>query len=142
MDTRRAILVALCLFAGLSLACGQIGATTPELPASTPLPTFTPMPQAPTATWVPTWTPTTKAKPTEEVRMATIALTATRRPQPTATPVPGAVGGVCRCDSDRYNCGDFSGHDAAQACYNLCLSLGKGDVHKLDRDGDGKVCEN
>jgi hypothetical protein len=29
----------------------------------------------------------------------------------------------------------------AQSCYALCKSLGKGDIHRLDEDGDGQVCK-
>lgn len=49
---------------------------------------------------------------------------------------------VCSCSGDTLNCGDFSGHSSAQACYNYCVSIGKGDIHRLDRDGDGSACEN
>ena len=44
---------------------------------------------------------------------------------------------VCDCSYNRYNCNDFSGHDAAQACYDYCISLGKGDIHKMDADKNG-----
>lgn len=42
------------------------------------------------------------------------------------------------CSYNAYNCGDFSTHDEAQAVFEAC---GSGDVHKLDRDNDGKACE-
>ena len=42
---------------------------------------------------------------------------------------------------NRYHCKDFSGHDAAQACYDYCISLGKGDIHQLDGDKNGIACE-
>jgi len=50
-------------------------------------------------------------------------------------------GAVCDCSSNRYDCNDFSGHTAAQACYEYCISLGKGDIHKLNSDKDGLACE-
>jgi len=50
-------------------------------------------------------------------------------------------GAVCDCSSNKYNCKDFSGHDAAQACYEYCISLGKGDIHQLDGDKNGIACE-
>ena len=52
-----------------------------------------------------------------------------------------SAGAVCDCSYNRYDCKDFSGHTAAQACYEYCISLGKGDVHKLDSDKDGLACE-
>jgi hypothetical protein len=48
---------------------------------------------------------------------------------------------VCSCSGDTLNCGDFSSTSRAQACYDYCISLGRGDVHRLDRDGDGLACE-
>lgn len=50
---------------------------------------------------------------------------------------------VCDCSSDIYNAKDFplSNGCGCQECFDYCKSLGKGDVHKLDRDKDGKVCE-
>lgn len=52
-------------------------------------------------------------------------------------------GAVCDCSANIYNCPDFGGNQsAAQACYNYCVSLGEGDIHRLDgNDGDGIVCE-
>ena len=50
---------------------------------------------------------------------------------------------ICDCSKDAYNCGDFplSNGASANECYNYCKSIGKGDVHKLDKDKDGVVCE-
>jgi len=50
-------------------------------------------------------------------------------------------GVVCDCSYNRYNCKDFSWHAAAQACYDYCISLGKGDIHQLDGDKNGIACE-
>ncbi|MCB0163075.1 MAG: SH3 domain-containing protein [Anaerolineae bacterium] len=47
----------------------------------------------------------------------------------------------CLCDGDYYNCGDFGSSGSAQQCFNYCVSSGHGDVHNLDRDSDGSVCE-
>lgn len=58
-------------------------------------------------------------------------------PQPTAP-----SGAVCACHADTYNCGDFSTQAQAQACYNYCVSLGRGDIHRLDGDGNGRACES
>jgi len=49
--------------------------------------------------------------------------------------------GNCRCDSNIYNCVDFSTQAEAQALFECCGGTSN-DVHKLDRDGDGKVCES
>jgi len=43
------------------------------------------------------------------------------------------------CDSNFYNCGDFSTHDEAQAVYDEC---GSDDIHRLDGDNDGLACES
>ena len=42
------------------------------------------------------------------------------------------------CSSDVYNCGDFTTQAEAQEVYDYC---GPEDVHNLDNDGDGVVCE-
>jgi len=44
------------------------------------------------------------------------------------------------CSSDSYNCGDFSSQEEAQEVYDSCYA-DYGDVHNLDNDGDGVVCE-
>lgn len=43
------------------------------------------------------------------------------------------------CSSDVYNCGDFTTQAQAQAVFDYC---GPEDVHNLDNDGDGEVCES
>lgn len=48
----------------------------------------------------------------------------------------------CSCSGNLYNCADFSSHASAQACYNYCISIGRGDIHKLDGDNDGSACES
>ena len=55
------------------------------------------------------------------------------------TPVPSPT--PCDCSRNRYNCADFGTHAEAQACYEHCKSLGRGDIHRLDRDNDGIACE-
>lgn len=42
------------------------------------------------------------------------------------------------CSSDVYNCADFDTQAEAQEVFDLC---GPEDVHGLDNDGDGVVCE-
>lgn len=51
-------------------------------------------------------------------------------------------GPPCECSGDLYKCDDFGGHQAAQTCFNYCISIGAGDIHRLDNDNDGTVCEN
>lgn len=92
----------------------------------------------------PTPIPTAPPTPTISPRETPLP-TATNTPQPTATPQPAATNtpqpGVCACSGDLYNCSDFSTQAGAQACFNHCLSVGAGDIHKLDRDNNGVACE-
>lgn len=60
--------------------------------------------------------------------------------EPTAPAVP--AGPVCDCSGDNYDCADFVGHFDAQACFDYCLSVGAGDIHRLDRDNDLSICED
>ena len=41
------------------------------------------------------------------------------------------------CSFDKYNCDDFATQKLAQEVFEKCEK----DVHKLDRDKDGKACE-
>lgn len=43
------------------------------------------------------------------------------------------------CSEDTYNCGDFTTQAEAQNVFDVC---GPEDVHGLDNDGDGVVCES
>ena len=43
------------------------------------------------------------------------------------------------CSSNVYNCGDFTTQAEAQEAFDYC---GPEDVHGLDNDGDGVVCES
>lgn len=45
------------------------------------------------------------------------------------------------CSDDVYNCGDFITKARAQETYDYCIEQGAGDIHRLDSDGDGVVCE-
>ena len=64
----------------------------------------------------------------------------TRPPEPPA-PTPPPEPGPCSCAGNLYNCADFATQAAAQACYEYCISLGRGDIHRLDGDNDGVACE-
>jgi len=57
-------------------------------------------------------------------------------------PTPSPTNGPCDCSGDIYDCSDFSTHAEAQACYEYCKSLGRGDVHRLDGNNDGIACES
>ena len=46
------------------------------------------------------------------------------------------------CSSDVYNCGDFTTQAEAQEVFDYCSQQGAGDVHQLDRDGNGQACES
>lgn len=142
----------------LSLACGNpptptpaptvdviqaieltAGAASTQTAAAIPTNTFTPYPfdsatLAPVIgiTDFPTFTP---VPPLELLQTATLAGS-----MPTLA-IPPPPDGACSCNGDNLNCTDFSSHASAQACYEYCKSQGKGDIHKLDRDGDGSACE-
>jgi hypothetical protein len=71
-----------------------------------------------------------------------LAPTATPRPTtPAIVPTSPPPAAVCSCSGDSYNCSSFSTHRQAQACYNYCVSQGRGDIHRLDGDNDGVACE-
>lgn len=54
------------------------------------------------------------------------------------TPIPPPP---CLCIGDIYNCGYFFYQKNAQKCFDYCWEKGKGDIHRLDYDNDGYVCE-
>lgn len=83
----------------------------------------TPLPPTPTES-PPVGNPITEASPTEPVATEQLSVE------------------TCDCSGDLYNCKrDFESHASAQACYEYCKSIGRGDVHDLDRDGDGTACD-
>lgn len=45
------------------------------------------------------------------------------------------------CSKNTYNCSDFKNHDEAQKVFEMCGGL-KNDIHKLDMDRNGRVCED
>jgi Tfp pilus assembly protein PilO len=64
---------------------------------------------------------------------------------PPAAPVPTpatASPPVCDCSANLYNCANFSGPQEAQVCYEYCEQSTGSDVHLLDADRDGVVCES
>jgi len=48
---------------------------------------------------------------------------------------------VCDCSANLYNCGDFENQNAAQECFDFCMTDRGREIHGLDNDGDGVVCE-
>jgi len=85
--------------------------------------------------WGPTPTP---RPPTPTPRPPTAVPTSAPAVVPTSPP-PAAV---CDCSGNLYNCSDFSTHAQAQACYDYCVSQGRGDIHRLDGDNDSVACES
>lgn len=66
-----------------------------------------------------------------------------QRAEPVAPPpAPVAPAAVCQCSGVDYDCDNFSSWSDAQACYQYCLQTAGYDVHRLDRDNDGIVCES
>lgn len=51
-----------------------------------------------------------------------------------------ATPGTYECSKNTYNCTSFKSQAEAQAAFDGCGG-GENDVHKLDSDGDGRVCE-
>ena len=63
---------------------------------------------------------------------------------PTKSAVPSSnfiPGKQYVCGSNSYNCDDFATQAEAQYVFGLCGGTGN-DVHRLDRDSDGRVCES
>ncbi|NJL95546.1 MAG: hypothetical protein HC915_18375 [Anaerolineae bacterium] len=56
-------------------------------------------------------------------------------------PPPTPDNRVCDCSGNRYNCADFATRAQAQACFEACFPQ-VGDVHRLDGDGDRRVCSS
>ncbi len=77
-----------------------------------------------------------------EVAQPTEYLYSTNTPFALATQTIPPAAGVCSCSGDTLNCGDFATHASAQACFNYCVSVGAGDIHRLDANNDGNACES
>lgn len=54
---------------------------------------------------------------------------------------PPEIKAQCECSSNKYNCGDFKTQVEAQALFECCGGTSN-DIHRLDSDKDGKVCES
>ena len=59
---------------------------------------------------------------------------------PWTIPLP-FTSGEYECSRNTYNCSDFSKQSEAQHVFELCGG-GRNDVHLLDGDHDGRVCES
>jgi micrococcal nuclease len=62
-----------------------------------------------------------------------------RAPGPAAT--PALANEAYECSRNAYNCSSFSAQTEAQSAYEACGGS-LNDIHKLDSDGDGHVCES
>lgn len=87
---------------------------------------------------------------TDEWRTNPLAVVTPPTPRPRISPTAtqsasitplSAQAVACPCNGDTLNCGDFQ-NTSAQACFEQCLAETGWDVHRLDRDGDGRACEN
>ncbi|NLB01251.1 MAG: hypothetical protein GX837_09915 [Methanomicrobiales archaeon] len=114
LSSRRYVVAGIALM--LCLASGCTSQTTAESKSTPPRPT------------------TQKTDPPADSPPATT--------KATTVPAAPATHEVCKCTGDLYNCGDFATQREAQACYDYGMSLGMGDIHKLDSDKDGIACEN
>lgn len=74
--------------------------------------------------------------PDPEIDPNPTALATAQRFQPLQTASP-----ACSCSGDLYDCSNFTTRAEAQTCYQTCLALGSGDIHRLDRNNDGQACE-
>ncbi len=59
---------------------------------------------------------------------------------PTQTP-PSSNSSSYNCSTNTYNCTNFSSQEEAQTVFEMCGGTAN-DVHELDRDQDGSVCES
>lgn len=65
-------------------------------------------------------------------------------PTPTSSVQPLTIGNQTSsvdCSHNAYNCTDFKTQSEAQSVFDYCMRAVRYDVHKLDKDKDGRVCE-
>jgi hypothetical protein len=70
-----------------------------------------------------------------------VTQTPTRTTTPTPTPTEESYVS-CPCHDNVRNCSDFQYQSQAQQCYDHCWEQVGYDVHGLDADKDGTVCES
>lgn len=150
------------LFCGgfLVVGCIIIGAITAIFgnPSTTPTPTATIISKSiniltaiPSDTDAPLPSLTNTLAPSP-IPSETLTISPSDTPQPSdtiavaLTDTPAVVATIgeapCACTGDLYNCDDLSTYANAQACYDYCIVQGMGDIHELDQDDDGIVCES
>jgi endonuclease YncB( thermonuclease family) len=89
------------------------------------------------------WGPTPTSPPMPTLVPTAVPIPPTATAIPVVQPTQPPLAAVCDCSGDIYNCSDFSTRAAAQACYDYCVSVGRGDIHGLDgNDNDGLACES
>jgi len=98
-----------------------------------------------------TATATASATLTVEPSATRTIIWKTVEPYPTFTTVPTSTRvptftpygyAICDCSENLYNCDSFDSMNVSpQSCFDYCNSLGVGDIHQLDADEDGNVCE-
>lgn len=64
-----------------------------------------------------------------------------RESKPAVTPIVPAPSGNYECSRNIYNCTSFKTQTEAQTAFDSCGGS-QNDVHKLDSDKDGSVCES
>lgn len=117
----------------------NLGATqTPRPQATLPYPFLIPTEQAPIGPTV-IYIVVTATPPPEPRIPVTVIVVVTATTAPT---FPTFATPPCECDRNRYNCGRWDSRPPMQACYDYCMSLGRGDIHDLDGDNDGIPCEH
>lgn len=136
--SRKFILLLTICVAGMTsmLSIGHgAGQTIPDGPVYLPIVL---RPAQPTATNTPIPTATALPATNTPVPTHTAQPAATNTPRPTATTTL-----LFTCDHDEYNCSDFSTQAEAQEVYDYCVSLGFGDIHRLDgNNNNGEACES
>lgn len=143
-------LLALFLLLTTSLACGSPPSQTPEptIDIAQAIGATQTAAAALTQVNIIITVPTNTVEPSATTAPTLITLpTDTFLPPPTNTivviiPTLPPATGACSCNGDTYNCSDFSSHSSAQECFNYCVSIGRGDIHKLDSNNDGNACES
>ncbi len=63
------------------------------------------------------------------------------KPEPAPEPAETQTSGSYTCSTNKYNCKDFKTQAEAQAVFEQCGGL-ENDVHRLDSNKDGEVCES
>lgn len=138
VNVRKLCLLLIVVVAGITpfLTIGHgAGQTIPDGPIYLPIVL---RPAQPTATNTPIPTATALPATNTPVPTHTAQPAATNTPRPTATTTL-----LFTCDHDEYNCSDFSTQAEAQEVYDYCVSLGFGDIHRLDgNNNNGEACES